>query len=148
MGADELVFGFGTLALFDEGFAVEHDLDDLVEEEVAGVKDQEGEFELLLKGVLIDGGKDVGYLRRVIPITWKNTVLLPSVATYVMNRKRLALVEIVKHVYDLRHLLELIHLLVTPQHLGEGHLPHSNHTPPSGISYVGALQVVVQLGEP
>lgn len=102
---------------------------------------------MLLKSVLIDGGKDVGYLRRVIPITWKNAVLLPSVATYVMNRKRLALVEIVKHVYDLCHLLELIHLLVTSQHLCEGHLSHSNHTSPSGISYVGALQVVVQLGE-
>ena len=64
-----------------------------------------------------------------------------------MDGKRLIFIDIVEVVYDLGHLLWRCDVFVTTDHLGESHLTYSDHATPSCVSYVGAFQVVIELGE-
>jgi hypothetical protein len=60
----------------------------------------------------------------------------------------LIFVAVVEQVYYLQHLLGMVDVLVPANHLGKGHLTHSDHASPAGVGHIGALQVMVKLGKP
>ena len=126
-------------------FAVEHNLNTLIKEQISTIENQKGKFQFLLQRMLVKNRKNMRYLWRVVPIPWQNSKLLPRVLANVMNWKWLTLVNIVEVVYYLCHLLGRCHLFVTPDHLRKGHLTHPDHATPTCVRYVGALQVMVEL---
>lgn len=100
---------------------------------------------MILQGQLVKYRQNMRYLRRIVPIARKNSVLLSSVFTNIVNGKRLTLVEVVEKVYYLHHLLEITYPTMTTDHLSKSHLTHPDHTSPSRVSNVSTLQVVVEL---
>lgn len=122
-----------------------HDLNHLIEEQISAIKDQKRQFHLVLQGQLVKYRQNMRYLRRIVPIARKNSVLLSSVFTNIVNRKRLTLVEVVEKVYYLHHLLEITYPTMTTDHLSKSHLTHPDHASPSRVSDVSPLQVVVEL---
>lgn len=125
--------------------ARQHDLDDLVEEEIAAVEDQEGEFKPILKVGLVEQRQNMRDLRWIVPISRQNAVLFPCDFADILNRKGLAPVKVIEQLHHRPHLFLRLYHPMRFYDLREGHLTNSYHASPTSIGHEGSLDVVVEL---